>query len=141
MKCKPNELFNTDWLAMKYNTNSNSFNSGNPIRWGPNTLLPIQLLSSLPLAHYNIWFCLCVIFNLYHCFFIMSGKSYAANFKLQMITFGKSLNNSVTGNYFSVNEKQVREERKNICILWLFLMHVHCKKYVLIYKPAPLLKL
>ena len=44
----------------------------------------------------------------------MSGKcsSYMANFKLQVIAFDKSSNNSMAAHHFSVNEKQVREWRK-----------------------------
>lgn len=44
----------------------------------------------------------------------MSGKrnSYAANFKLQVIAFAESCNNSMAARHFSINEKQVREWRK-----------------------------
>ena len=44
----------------------------------------------------------------------MSGKcnSYAANFKLQVIAFVESTNNSMAMRRFSVNEKQRRDWKK-----------------------------
>ena len=44
----------------------------------------------------------------------MSGKhsSYTANFKLQVIAFAKSINNSMVARRFTVNEKLVRDWRK-----------------------------
>ena len=62
-------MLNTNGLAIKKNANNNSFNSGNPIKQGANTFFPIQLLSSLPLAYCNIWFCLYDFFNLHRFFF------------------------------------------------------------------------
>lgn len=45
----------------------------------------------------------------------MPGKrsSYTANFKLQVVAFAEKSNNSVAARHFSINEKQVREWRKN----------------------------
>ena len=47
-------------------------------------------------------------------FQIMSDKcnSYTANFKLQVIAFAKSTNNSMDARCFSINEKLVRDCRK-----------------------------
>ena len=44
----------------------------------------------------------------------MSGKrnSYAANFKLQVIAFAESTNNSMAASRFSVNEKLLRDWRE-----------------------------
>ena len=130
---------------MKYNANRDNYYSGNPIRQWANTFFSVQLLSILSFVHYDIclfWFCLCAIFN-FHRFFspITSGKctSYIANFKLQMIAFAKSSNNSMAACHFSVNNKQLDTRDKSACILWLFLMYVLCKKCVLLCKPTPLL--
>ena len=45
---------------------------------------------------------------------MMSKKrnSYTANFRLLVIAFSESSNNSMAARHFSVNEKQVREWRK-----------------------------
>ena len=44
----------------------------------------------------------------------MAGKrnSYTAKFKLQVIAFSESTNNSMAARYFSINEKLVRLEEK-----------------------------
>ena len=105
-----NQLNCLDWLQNKKPTSGNSFNCGNPILSETHCIqnsdhtfsLDIALLtsSSLTLLPFSFGNMSC------------KRNSYPANFKLQVIAFSVSTNNSMPARHFSVNEKLVRDWRK-----------------------------
>ena len=98
---------------------------------------PIQLLFSLFLVHYNILSFLCAIFYLHGFFFFTFLENLTVTWLTSSLMWLPLLKARIilclhVTCPLTINKFQSGE--KTVCILWLFFMHVLCKKCVLIYK-------